>query len=342
MPISDRYATRPETKEGIEENLFKLVQERKLNRTIGKDESGLSALLNSYRAQADKTLEDNQDVQPSFGTQALIGLLPIAAGALAGAFGPKGGRGESMALGGATGAKAGLQGLETLEKGRKERKDLREKALKSSIDIQKMQSDVSKQQQDRLESGQKVDVELGKMLSQMQEASAKGDISKDLKKESAKSFVEKRNDRLYVANKLDRTVEILSDPTRPLDEKILEAQATARTLNAEMATGDAVQKEEAARLLYQLDRINFSRPGKTFGRDLKGFTRGLVSKSNRYRKEASDMNNWVNKIMADEELDYSQKPIPSSVAVPGQSLTKEQLEKMSESELEKLYKSIGN
>jgi hypothetical protein len=173
MPISDRYAIRPETKEGIEENLSKLVQERKLNRTIGKDESGLSALLNSYRAQADKTLEENKDVQPSFGTQAMIGLLPIAAGALAGAFGPKGGRGESMALGGATGAKAGLQGLETLEKGRKERKDLREKALKSSIDIQKMQSDVSKQQQDRLESGQKIDVELGKMLSQMQDSQSK-------------------------------------------------------------------------------------------------------------------------------------------------------------------------
>jgi hypothetical protein len=173
MPISDRYAIWPETKEGMQENLSKLVQERKLNRTIGKDESGLSALLNSYRAQADKTLEENQDVQPSFGTQALIGLLPIAAGALAGAFGPKGGRGESMALGGATGAKAGLQGLETLEKGRKERKDLREKALKSSIDIQKMQSDVAKQRQDRLESGQKIDVELGKMLSQMQDSKSK-------------------------------------------------------------------------------------------------------------------------------------------------------------------------
>lgn len=343
MGVKDRFAIRPQTASGIEEGVSSVVQERRLNRTLGQDESGLSALLKGYRAQADKTLEENQDVQPSFGTQALIGLLPIAAGALAGAFGPKGGRGESMALGGATGAKAGLQGLETLEKGRKERKDLREKALKTSIDIQKLQSDVSKQQQDRIESGQKIDIELGKMLSQMNEANAKNDVQKKLVEASAEDFRKQKDNKIKLSLTFDETVAALDDPNISKDQKVQIALRSLGAMNSESGQ-NAVGVEEAQRLGNQLKLIRISAPGPMFGRQVKEFRDSLVISRNRMMKEAKQLDSLISSTVSGEKPDFSPKQVFSTPQPGTESpqLTKEQLEKLPDEELEKLYKSFGN
>lgn len=343
MGVKGRYAIKPETALGMEEGISSLVQERKLNRNLKQDESGLSALLKGYRAQADKTLEENQDVQPSFGTQALIGLLPIAAGALAGAFGPKGGRGESMALGGATGAKAGLQGLETLEKGRKERKDLREKALKTSIDIQKMQSDVSKQQQDRLESGQKIDIELGKMLSQMNEANSKNDVQKKLVEASAEDFRKQKDNKIKLSLTFDETVASLDDPNISQDQKFEIAFRSLGAMNSESGQ-NAVGVEEKNRLSNQLNLIRLTSPGPLFGRKLEEFRDSLVISRNRMMKEAENLDSLISSTVSGEKPDYSPKQVFSRSQTGNKppQLTKEQLNQLPDEELEKLYKSFGN